>query len=208
MNRIRRLANGALLLSSTLIWSLTATAQSPTPVPKLEVDQLTSPWYEQARLQNKHEKVCLTDNVILYSLGDKKNTFQLVVSCLTKNAIGQSWNGNGKLDAAGSGRLKLKWIWPFTHPYWIVAAAPDMQWMVVGTPNHKSLWLVTRTQNPPPEAVSEMRARAAAEGYDVSKLIPVTQHQDVLTSTSSEGVTTSQPDARPQTTPKPANPAH
>lgn len=184
-----------------------ALAQTATPVAKLDPDGFIVPWFEQARLQNKREKPCLTDNVVLYSLGDKKNTFQIVTSCLVKNANWQSWNQNGKLDPAGSGRLKLKWIWPFTHPYWVVATGPEMKWIVVGTPNHKSVWLLSRDRAAAPEVLAEMRSRAAAEGYDVGKLIPVTQHADVLSSTSDDGVTTAQPNARPQTTPRPRNPA-
>lgn len=180
-----------------------AAAQSVSPVAKVDLDQFIVPWFEQARLKNKREKPCLTDNVVLYSLGDKKNSFQVVTSCLIKNANWQSWNQAGKLDPGGSGRLKLTWIWPFTHPYWVIAAGPDMQWMLVGTPNHKSLWLLSRERTASPEVVGEMRSRAAAQGYDVGKLIPVTQHAEVLSSTSDSGVTTPKPDARPQTTPRP-----
>lgn len=198
------LSKVAFLLGSTLVGAFAAAAQSPTPVPKLNLNQFTSAWYEQARLPDKREKPCVSDNAVLYSLGDKKNTFQIVISCLVKNANWQSWNSNGKLDPSGSGRLKLKWIWPFTKPYWVIATAPDMQWIAVGTPNRKSLWLLSRTQTASPEVISEMRSRASAEGYDLAKLITVVQHSDVLTST--EGPSGEQ-DAGPKAAPRPANAA-
>ena len=197
-------ASAALILSTLFAGTVAARAQSATPVPKLNLDQFTAPWYEQARLQNKREKPCVSDNVVLYSLGDKKNTFQLVISCISKTANWESFNQDGKLDPAGTGRLKLKWIWPFTHPYLVLAAAPDMQWMLVGTPNHRSLWLLSRTQTVAPEMAAEMRSRAAAEGYNVSKLVPVVQHPDVLTSTEEAEQNT---DARPQAAPRSAKSA-
>ena len=169
---------GAMLASGAA-----ASAQSSAPVLKLNLDQFTSPWYEQARLPDKREKPCVSGNAILYSLGDKKNSFQLVISCIIKNGNWEAWNQDGKLDPAGSGRLKLKWIWPFTRPYSVLATGGDMQWILVGTPNHKSLWLLSRDQQASPEVVAQMRTRAAAQGYDVSRLTAVVQHPNLASST-------------------------
>lgn len=182
MTRLLRTAAFGLL-GLILAIGHAAGAQSVIAIPKLNLDQFTVPWYEQARLPDKREKPCVSDTLVLYSLGDKKSTFQGVISCLIKNGNWQSWNQNGKLDPAGTGRLKTKGIWPFTHPYWVIAAGPDMKWMVVGTPNHKSLWLLSRERQAAADIAAEMRSRAAAQGYDVSKLITVIQHQDLTSGT-------------------------
>jgi lipocalin len=44
-------------------------------------------------------------------------------------------------------------------------------WTLIGTPNHKSLWIYTRELKPSDEELASIRAQAAAMGFDVSKLI-------------------------------------
>jgi apolipoprotein D and lipocalin family protein len=149
-------------------------------VPALNLNQFTVAWYEQARLPEKQEKACQSDNVILYALDDKKNTFEFVVSCRLKGDNWNSWNFAGKLDPAGSGKLRIKRIWPLTSPYLVLAIAPDGSWMVTGTPNHKSLWLLSKTPTIEAEVLSTMEARAQALGYSTSGLIHVKQRGEAM----------------------------
>ncbi len=152
-----------------------AAAQTVTPVPKLDTDRFVSPWHEIARYPIKKEKACLSDEVVLYALGDKKDSFQRVTSCKIKGGNSEFWNATGKLDKGGSGMLKVRTIWPFSTKYWVIATAPDYGWIAVGTPNHKSLWILAKEPAMSAQVLSDVEPEAAAQGFNTAKLIKIEQ---------------------------------
>ncbi len=168
-------ACAALLLALVLAESTAATAQSATPVPKLDPNRLIGTYYEIARYPIRREKTCLTDEMVLYALGDKKNSLQIVTTCEVKDGNSNSWNSAGKFDQSGDGKIKLGWIWPFTQKYWVLDLAPDYTWVLVGTPNHKSLWILSRAVPLAPEVLADIESRATAQGFNAAKLIKITQ---------------------------------
>jgi lipocalin len=44
-------------------------------------------------------------------------------------------------------------------------------WALVGTPNRKDLWIYSRAKTLPPDTLAAIKAQAAAEGFDVRKLV-------------------------------------
>ena len=149
-------------------------AQRVPAVPKLDLNQITGTWFEQARLPFKWERRCVSDDTILFALNDKKHTFQRGTFCRVATGNADSHNDTGKLDKAGDGVLKLRHLVFFSTKLNVLAAAPDFSWAVLGTPNHKNLWLLTRTAKPTPAINAEMTRQAAAAGFNTSRLLPVT----------------------------------
>ena len=88
-------AFAALLLAVILAASPTAAAQSATPIPKLDPDRLIGTYYEIASYPIRREKSCLTNGMVLYALGDKKNSVQIVTTCEMKDGNSTSWNSAG-----------------------------------------------------------------------------------------------------------------
>jgi apolipoprotein D and lipocalin family protein len=166
----------AILLGLLLCISRSANAQAVTAVPKLDLDRYIGAWYELARFPVKREKPCLSDNMVLYALGDKENSFQVVTSCQIKGGNSDAWNDKGKAGSAGDGRLKLSRFLIFSTKYWVLAAGDDNDWALVGNPNHKSLWVLSKTTAIKPEVLAEIEAKAAAQGFDTTKLLKVAQH--------------------------------
>jgi apolipoprotein D and lipocalin family protein len=150
--------------------------QSATPVAKLDPNRLIGTYYEISRYPIKREKQCLADEKILYALGDKRNSFQIVTSCEVKEDYFNYWDKKGKFDDAADGKLRLNWLWPFTTRYWILAIAPDYSWALVGTPNHKSLWILSHTPTLAPDVLSGIQSQATAQGFNTAKLISIPQH--------------------------------
>ena len=167
-----------MLVASAVPFSGVVRAQTASAVPKLDLDRFVAPWYEVERSSIRREKACLSDEVVLYALGDKKNSFQRVTSCKIKGDNSQSWNATGKLDEHGSGRLRLRTIWPFSSGYQVVATGPEYEWMLVGTPNHRSVWILSKTPVLQPAMLADAQAKAAAEGFNTSKLVKIEQHED------------------------------
>ena len=150
-----------------------AFAQTPTPVPQLNLNRLSGQFYEIARLPNKPEKKCVGNAIALYDLGDKMGRFQVVWSCLQKDNYVSVRNSDGRyqLKRGTDGRLKLGSFWPLFTKYWVLGIAPDNSWMLVGTPNHKKLWIYAKDKALAPDVLAELKSKAGAQGYDVANLV-------------------------------------
>jgi apolipoprotein D and lipocalin family protein len=167
---------GMVMLGLMLGAAGQAAGQAVTAVPQVDMGRYVGVWYEVARYPTKKEKTCVSDTTVLYALGDKARQFQMVTSCRIRVDYSDAWNANGKLDKAGDGRLTVTYIWPFSAKYWVLAVGPGYEWALVGSPNHKTLWVLSRTAALKPEVLDAIRAKAAAEGFDVGKLVMTAQH--------------------------------
>jgi apolipoprotein D and lipocalin family protein len=173
---LRATINGMLLLLFLFAATHVASAQTATPIPKLDLNQYMGTWYQIASYPTKTEKHCLSDAMTLYALGDKRDSFQVVTSCKIKDDNTDSWDSKGKMDKASDGKLQVSHFLIFSKKYWVLATGPAYEWSLVGSPNHKCLWVLSRTTTLQPEALAEIKAKAAAEGFDPSKLVIMLQH--------------------------------
>jgi apolipoprotein D and lipocalin family protein len=163
-------------LVAALMLAGMAAGQSVSAVPKLDMNKLMGSWYEVARLPDKLEKHCVSEGMVLYALGDKPNRFQMVTSCAMKDGIPNAWNASGKAaNKRGDGQMKVTYVWPFSAKYWVLATGPEFEWVLVGSPNHKALWVLSRTAAMKPEVLAEIQGKAAAEGFNMAKLMMVSQ---------------------------------
>jgi apolipoprotein D and lipocalin family protein len=166
------------LVALALGLSGNADAQSVTPLPKLDLKRFTGTWYEVALYPDKKQKTCVENAVVLFSEQNKPLQFQVVNSCKMKNGFADVQNGNGKVqDKSGDGKLKVTYIWPFSVKYWVMAVGPEYEWALVGNPNHKNLWVISKTPTMKPEVMEEIKSKAAAEGFDPAKLKEMPQRR-------------------------------
>lgn len=172
---VRFVAQGAVLLSVLLAGAPVAAAQSVSAVPRLDLQKYVGVWYVVSRIPTKAEKRCLSDNMVLYALGDKARTFQMGTFCTVKGGNPDDLNKTGKMDKKGDGRLKLPYLVFFSKKYWVLAKGPDYDWALVGSPNHKTLWVLSKTAALSPDRTAEVMKTASAEGFDTSKLQPVSR---------------------------------
>ena len=172
---VRVAAGGAMLLGMCFTPFCLATGQTVSAVPQIDLKQYMGVWYEIARFPVKLEKRCVGDGKVLYALGDKPRSFQMGTSCRLKNGSPEEWDASGKMDKQGDGRLKLSRLELFSTKYWVLATGPADDWALVGSPNHKTLWVLSRTASLSPETLSAIEAKASGEGFDTAKLIVVHQ---------------------------------
>jgi apolipoprotein D and lipocalin family protein len=168
-----------LPLFSSLIAPLLAAgalAQTAVPVPALDLKMLTGSWYEVARLPDKPQKNCTGAPILLIALGDKLNQLQFVDSCSSKSGYTDAHDYNSTLadlkkkgPKVVDGKLKIGSFWPFTSKLWVLSL--DDTSAIVGSPNHKKLWILSRSTSMDQGQLSNLEAKAASEGYATSKLI-------------------------------------
>lgn len=157
---------------------------SPLPtVASLDLQRYLGTWYEIDRLPMRHEPEDATDISAHYSLDDD-GSVRVRNRCIHKGELQEAIGRATPVDASNS-RLEvsflpegLRWI-PFTKgDYWVIALDPDYSVAMVGSPDRKYLWLLSRQ----PEMDATIRdhyiARARQLGFDVDQLIhtPHTGH--------------------------------
>jgi len=176
LKEMRKVFGIGLLCLSLLTLAPAVKAQEVTPVPKLDLNKFTGTWYEMARYPNKRQKNCTKDAIVLIAKADKTDHIQIVTSCDTKTPYADVRNGTGKAqDKSGDGKLKVSYMWPFTSKYWVLGYGEDYRWALIGSPNHKNLWILSKTPTLNQEVLTEIRAKATAEGFAPGKLVTTQQ---------------------------------
>lgn len=65
----------------------------------------------------------------------------------------------------------LAWLPLVWADYWVIALDPDYQWAMVGEPDRKYLWILSRSPQMQRAQLERLKAKAAEMGYDLSPLI-------------------------------------
>jgi apolipoprotein D and lipocalin family protein len=152
-----------------------STKELPT-VAKVDIQKYAGQWYEIARFPNRFEKglVCVTAN---YSVKENGKIEVINSGHLTddiqkiKTAKGIAWIPNEKYP----GRLKVRFFWPFSGKYYIIALDRNYQYVLVGDPSRKFLWVLSRTKVLSDEVYSKLLEIAKENGFDIGKLIRINQ---------------------------------
>ena len=161
-------ANEVPMLAALLALGLQA-APPPT-VDRVDLARYMGTWHEIARYPNRFQKDC-TCATATYSLRPDGKV-SVLNQCLTADGASRSARGRAKVvDTATNARLKVSFFWPFYGDYWILDLDPDYQRVLVGTPNRKYLWILSRQPRMSPETYARLEARARELGFDPARLL-------------------------------------
>ena len=75
------------------------------------------------------------------------------------------------VDKQTGAKLKVTFFWPFYGDYWIIKLGENYDYSVVGTPNRKYLWILSRTPKMDPRLLSELTEFAKSKGFNTGNLI-------------------------------------
>jgi apolipoprotein D and lipocalin family protein len=138
-------------------------------VPHVELEKYLGKWFEIAHLPARFQEGC-TDTTATYTLS-KDGNISVLNEC-RRNGKVKLANGKAKVVDKNSGaKLKVTFFWPFYGDYWIIDLGKDYDYAVVGTPNRKYLWILSRTPQMADKLFSQLLESAKSKGFDVSKLI-------------------------------------
>lgn len=152
-------------------------------VPSVDPARYAGTWYEIARLPNRFQKKCAGDVAATYTVRSdggldvlnrcRKGDGQLT-SVKGRARVADRRGPNSKLEVRfAPGYLSfLPFVW---GDYQVIDLAPDYSYALVGEPGRKYLWVLSRTPRMDEETYGRAVARAAAEGFDVSKLMRTEQ---------------------------------
>lgn len=128
-------------------------------------------WYEIARYPNSFQKGCL-GSTASYTLRDD-GEIDVVNRCRdaedgrTRQVKGRAW----VVDPATNARLKVSFFWPFRGDYWIIDLGNEYEYAVVGTPNRKYLWILSRTPALDDSLYAAIMERVRRQGFDPGNVV-------------------------------------
>ncbi len=64
----------------------------------------------------------------------------------------------------------LSWVPLVWADYWVLALDPDYQWALVGEPDRKYLWILSRLPEMDRAQFEQLKAKAETMGYDLGPL--------------------------------------
>ena len=138
---------------------------------KVYVNKYMGTWYEIARLPNSFEKglECVTATYSLKENGDLKVTNRgrsIDDPSNIDEANATAW----VVDTASNAKLKVRFFWPFTGDYWIIALDKDYQYAMVGAPSRQYLWILSRQPKLDEVVTKSLLDSASRAGFDISKV--------------------------------------
>lgn len=154
-----------------LSYSLTVHSQELTSVPSVDLNKYTGTWFEIAAYPQRFQEGCHCTTAE-YTLSEKG--FVIVENRCNKGSVdGPESYIKGKafvVKKTGNAKLKVQFFWPFKGKYWIIDLADDYSYAVVGHPNRKYLWILSRTPQLDEVTYSRILDGIAKKGYDLSKI--------------------------------------
>jgi apolipoprotein D and lipocalin family protein len=138
-------------------------------VPHVELEKYLGKWYEIAHLPAKFQDGC-NETTATYTLLD--NGAISVLNTCKRNGKVKLAKGKAKVvDKTTNAKLKVTFLWPFYGDYWIIKLGNDYDYAVVGTPNRKYLWILSRTPQMDDKLFSQLIEFVKSNGFNVESLI-------------------------------------
>jgi apolipoprotein D and lipocalin family protein len=170
---------GALLvLGVAVVIGKVAFAESKAAlqtVADVDLTRYVGRWYEIARYPTRFEKDCASDVTATYTqLSGGK--IEVLNEC--RKADGQVKRSRGTasvVDKRTNAKLKVTFFWPFSGNYWIIGLAPDYSYAIVGEPDRKYLWILSRSSQLTESVYGQIVTRVRELGYDPSGLTTTRQ---------------------------------
>lgn len=164
-----RLFFATLIFLATPLLHAQPTSSSVQSVPQVDLARYIGRWYETANFPMFFQRNCIGDTTAEYALrpdGDIAVTNR----CRTENGFDEAHGKAWAVEGSQNSRLKVSFFWPFRSDYWVIGLDPDYRWAVVGNPNRKYLWILSRTPQLPKEMLDAALQAATAQGYDLTQL--------------------------------------
>lgn len=129
-------------------------------------------WYEIARLPFAPQRDCAASAARYERFNDE--SFGIVNYCWHKSINGpmRKTRAAAYIDTEdAAAKLKVQLNWPAWRDLWILVVSDDYTYALLGTPDRKNLWLLSRTPKLDHEDQLVLVDAAKREGFDTSRLI-------------------------------------
>ena len=137
--------------------------ETPTlkTVNQVDLKKYVGLWYEIAKIPNSFQEQCAYGTTAEYKLLEDGD-IQVINKCYTKDGEADVADGLAKVvDKNTNSKLEVSFFSilgfrPFWGDYWIIGLDDNYQWAVVGSPNRKYGWILSRTPTLPDETMNKI----------------------------------------------------
>jgi len=142
-----------------------------TTAEQVDLNKYIGLWYEVAKIPNSFQDQCAYGTTAEYRI-DEDGDIVVINSC---------YDEKGKIDVAeglakvvnkkSNAKLEVSFvsflgIRPFWGDYWIIGLDENYQWAVIGTPNRKYGWILSRTSTLPDETIQKIYSILEEQHYN------------------------------------------
>ncbi len=143
----------------------------PSTVPKVVLNKYAGLWYEIAKIPNSFQDQCACGTTAEYKI-DEDGEIEVTNKCYDEDGEPDIAEGVAKVvDKKTNAKLEVSFvsflgIRPFWGDYWIIGLDENYGWAVVGTPNRKYGWILSRTPSLPDETIEAIYDILKSNGYN------------------------------------------
>lgn len=156
--------------------------EQPTTVQSVDLNKYAGVWYEIARYPNKFQDQCVSDVTAEYIL-ENDGGIAVINKCKTDKDKFDEAKGKARIkDKKTNAKLEVRFapkalsflssVW---GDYWILDLGKDYEYALVGSPDRKYLWVLSRKPQIADEKYESMMQIAKQEGFIPDKLIKTRQ---------------------------------
>ncbi|MFK7823451.1 MAG: lipocalin family protein [Oligoflexales bacterium] len=154
-------------------------------VKNLDIEQYMGNWYEVASIPQRFQSQCVANTKAEYELLDNGKVV-VVNKCEKKDGSLSTAYARARVNKKYKDQSKLQvtfvsiwrwWIWLFSGDYWVMKIGNDYEYAVVGHPNRKYLWILSREPIMDGKQLTELERYISSQEYDSCK-VKITQEGD------------------------------
>lgn len=166
-----------LALAAVLCYAAPANADKPQTVAQVDIQRYMGTWHEIARLPMRFQDECARAVQARYTLNPDQSV-RVDNSCQKADGSTMQAEGLAKAEDKSGSKLRvtflpkaIRWL-PVGHAqYWILRLDEQYQHALVGTPDRKYLWLLSRRPDMSEQELQSYLQTAREQGYDLKDLI-------------------------------------
>lgn len=143
----------------------------PQTVPFVDLKRYAGLWYEIAKIPNRFQKNCTGNTTAEYSLRDD-GRINVTNSCNGEDGKRNVASGIARIvEESTNSKLEVSFfsilgIRPFWGDYWIIGLDKDYHYAVIGSPDRKYGWILSRRPELSDEKLNEVWEILKKQGYD------------------------------------------
>jgi len=165
-----------LLIASTVLAACASQQQAAPPptVARVDLDRYLGNWFEIAKIPHPFQRQCVSDTSAQYAR-NPDGTVAVLNRCRTQDGSFSEARGLARVtDPATNARLEVSFFsilgWrPVWGDYWVLMLDENYQYAVVGAPDRRYGWILSRAPSLPGATREVINARLRALGYDPAR---------------------------------------
>jgi apolipoprotein D and lipocalin family protein len=169
---------GLLAAAAVLAVASSGAAGPVETVSRVDLDRYLGQWHELARFPNRFQRQC--DGGVRATYAKRSDgRIDVINECRTSDGHMTDAKGVARVvEGTGGARLKVRFAPAFLSflpmvwgDYWVIGLGVDYDWAVVGSPDRKYLWILSRTPSLDAEQWERAMERVRANGFEESRLV-------------------------------------